>query len=250
MGRPIDIQETLRSLESHLARGHQDWSSRAAADAHLSTEALVELALVQEANDVEDEPGAARALLVLQARANEDVAKVASALLTSSDPARRRLAAMVMREFPRLDAAPTRWSQEFVDALDSAVTVEKDPDALSWELAAIGWQKLPSALGTLLRFCSHPDAGIRAVVANNLLLSSSSNSRLPDEVAEQLLRFSHDQVAEVRDGVFCDVASFPELFEHHAVEYMRSASLAIERGEADAKSAKAALDALESRLAG
>ena len=204
---------TLRNrLRGYATSAGSRWELVARDDVELTTEVLVRLALDEvRADRTTDERSDTFALQVLQARADEATSEVVIKLLDDPEADARELAARVMREFPRLDEAPTRWSSSFVKALSQAVHREDDSSALWYELSALGWQKLPEARPALLDFAGHGDSQIRRVVADDLKMTTVDQP-IPEDINAALLRLAVDPEAEVRWSVFYDVSESPELF--------------------------------------
>lgn len=212
----------LKIMTEHQSHSGAAWPNATARDDRVSVAELIALALIQEFRDNNDDQEP-RALLVLQAKADEDSASAALDLLMSPDPARRRLGAQIAREFPRLDAAPNQWSPRFLVALETAIATEDDESALRDELSAMAWQKLSKATSVLLRFAGHPSERIRHTVANNLILTCDCTRELPSEVLGTLSELSRDTSPDVRESVFYDVAQFPTLFASRSVDLINAA---------------------------
>ena len=217
MRTEADVNETKQRLEAYVGSGARDWARQAAADSALLTEGLVNVALAEiRGRRVSEAEENLSALIVLNERVVDEKAVVAHKLLASVDVAQRELGARVMREFCRLDHAPSAHAASFVESLSIAAANEADLDALLWQLSALGWQKHASARPTMLRYVNHDDDDVRETVANNLWLTADvEKDGIPSEVMDALVRFaSEDPSPEVRSCVLYDVAAWPQFFRH------------------------------------
>ncbi|MCP4502726.1 MAG: hypothetical protein GY822_22500 [Deltaproteobacteria bacterium] len=211
----MKMETTRQILERYQNSGETHWSHSIAVDPALTTDDLVLVALEDvRARRATNEDVLSAALIVLNERSTSQKAAIAHDLLTRDDAAERELGARLMREFCRLDHAPSSYSEGFVVALARAAENETDTDALWWELSAIGWQKLSSGRPTLLAFAQHDDDDVRQTIANNLWLTADvEGSGIPSDVMEALLKFASDPAPNVRSCVLYDVAAFPGFFQ-------------------------------------
>lgn len=159
----------------------------------------------------------------LQQRTTPKILERALAMLASPEVARRHLAANVLKEFPRLDDAPNPHSPEVVVALEDAARSERDEDALAAMLCAIGWQKLPQGEQVLLRYVDDARHKVRDAVANNLLMAVEPEMGPSEGVLDALRALSQDASSWIREGVFYEVAEFPELFLRQRERFVESA---------------------------
>lgn len=212
----------------------------------ISTAQLLELALdeVRAMRNRED-PAPVPALVALQARANEDTRVAALRMLESADPSKRMLAALIMREFPSLNAAPHVHSREFLDRLSRAVDVETDVVTLGWQLSAIGWQRLPAARSVLLRFANHADTAVRNTVGDNLYNLTADGQPMDAAVSAALLKLAADPDPWVASSVLYDVASDPACFAHAQSQFEEIAHAALASDDEQLRTtARNALNAL------
>lgn len=185
----------------------------AANNASISTDALIQFALEGIRDEREGKEDVRNiALLLLQQRVTQEVFNTARDLCRQTDPAQRQLGAMILREFPGLDAEKP-FKDDALHVLEEFVLNESDEEVLVWGLSAIGWQIDPQAVPLLLRFVDHPNARVRLVVANNLILSCKPDNPFPHEVAEAYKKLCVDSDEDIRwysYATFSDIAEDAE----------------------------------------
>ena len=221
----------------------------AAADELLPTADLITISkeiIVAERTD-QEEMGDYLALMILHLRANEDTLNQSIALLASEDAVDRELGCRILREFPRLDDAPTRFSATIVHAMSQLIETEKEEQVLLSALSTIGWQCHETGHQLLLKMSADPRDAIRFTIADNLLTLFKNGRKVTQDYAEAFLRFTSDPDEDIRRSVFYDIAEHTEIFSDFKEVFLEAARQAQNDPSPDVqKEALKALNSLQS----
>jgi hypothetical protein len=213
IGHLSKMEEVKERLKKYTLRNYKELLI-AAQDNLLPTLALIdiskEIIIAERKNKVENTDYLP--LMILHLRSNEDTLNKSLDLLESSSPVDRQLGCSILREFPRLDEQPTKFSEKIISSMSLLIEKEKDEYVIVKALSTIGWQKLDIGHEILLRMSSDPRANVRYVVANNLLMVLGNNQKVTEETARVFLKFAKDPDEDIRSSIFWDIAEYPDIF--------------------------------------
>lgn len=221
------MEEIKERLKIYTSRKHDELLI-AVEDKLLSTLDLIELSkkiIIAERNDTEDKCDYLP-LMILHLRATEDTLNKSLDLLESTNSVDRELGCRILREFPRLDEQPTKFSGRIVNSISKLMEKEKDEDVFLSAMSTIGWQCHNEGHEILLRMSSDARANVRYIVADNLLNIFGDNRKLTKETAQVFLKYAKDPDEDIRRSVFYDVAEFPDIFSDFKEEFREMAKYA------------------------
>jgi len=237
------IKEYLKKYSTY----HKDLLV-AAKDELLPTSDLIEISkeiVVAERND-NDEHCNYIPLMILHLRANEDTLHKSLKLLESDSSIDRELGCKILREFPRMDEHPTKFSLRIVNAMHTIIQKEKNEDVLLSALATLANQGHPEGHKILLQMSSDPRDNVRYRVAYGLLYVFNDERKITEETAKAFLKFTKDSDEDIRASIFYDIKEYPEMFSDYKSEFIAVAEYAKNDSSEDVR--KYALSALEALL--
>lgn len=216
--------EKIRArLKSYTSRKH-DALLIAAKDKLLPTLDLIDISkeiILAERNN--NEHSDYLPLMILHLRSTEDTLNKSLALLKSNSSIDRELGCRILREFPRLDKHPTKFSEKIIYSMQLLIENEKDKEVLLSALSTIGWQCHDEGHEILLRMSSDPREDVRYIVANNLLMVFGNDRKITKESAKVFLKFAIDPDEDIRRSVFYDIAEYPDIFSNFKEEFKSAA---------------------------
>lgn len=223
----LKMEKIVERLKKYTDRNYKELLI-AAQDSQLPTLALIELSkqIIMAERENKADNTDYLPLMILHLRANEDTLYHSLDLLKSKSEIERQLGCSILREFPRLDEHPTKFSEKIISSMSQLIESEKDECVIVQALSTIGWQKLDVGHEILLRMSSDSSANVRYVIANNLLNVLGENCKITKETAEVFLKYIKDPDEDIRSSVFWDIAEYPDLFSDFKEEFKSAAKYA------------------------
>ena len=221
------MEEVKERLKKYTSRKHDDLLI-AVEDNLLSTHNLIELGkeIIRAERDNNEENCDYLPLMILHLRSTEDTLNRSLILLKSNSYVDRELGCRILREFPRLDEHPTKFSERIINSMENLIETEKDESVILSALLTIGWQGHHKGHEILLRMSTDPRDNIRYIVANNLLMFFGDGRKVAEETAKIFLKFAKDSDEDIRKSVFYDIAEFPDIFSNFKEEFKEAAEYA------------------------
>lgn len=227
VGHYDKMEEVRERLKKYTSRKHDDLLI-AVEDNLLSTQDLIELGkeIIMAERDNNEESRDYLPLMILHLRSTEDTLNKSLVLLKSNSSVDRELGCRILREFPRLDEHPTKFSERIINSMDNLIETEKDESVILSALSTIGWQGHDKGHEILLRMSTDPRNNIRYVVADNLLMVFGDGRKVTEETAKIFLKLAKDSDEDIRRSVFYDIAEFPDIFSSFIEEFKEAAEYA------------------------
>lgn len=213
VGHQNKMEEVKERLKKYTSRKHDELLI-AAKDNLLSTEDLIEISkeiILAERDNMEDKCDYLP-LMILHLRSTEDTLNKSLNLLKSNNSIDRELGCRILREFPRLDEHPTKFSERIINSMNQLIENEKDEGVLLNAISTIGWQSHDKGHEILINMSSDPSDNVRYVIADNLLMVFGDNRKVTEETARVFLKFAKDTDEDIRRSVFYDIAEYPDIF--------------------------------------
>jgi len=165
-------------------------------------------------------------LMILHKRPTENTLNKSIDLLKSDDSIDRELGCRILREFPSLDQAPTKFSEQIISSVSQLFEKEEDENVLLSAMTTIDWQCHNEGHKILLNMSSDSRDNVRYVVANNLLTVFDDNQKITTECANIFLKFAKDPEEDIRLTVFYEIAEYPHIFSDFKEEFKAVAQYA------------------------
>ncbi|MBD0403714.1 hypothetical protein [Flammeovirga sp. EKP202] len=209
----------MMTLNKHFKTGINHLNTiNAAADKSIKTSQLIIAAkqiLTENKLNEYKEDKVNLPLIVLHHRAGEELLNDSKDLLKSRDLIDRELGCLIMKEFPSINEAPTKYSPRIISAIEKMINEEENnTDILVSGLSAIGWQCHTKAQNIFRLFINDERELVREVIANNLLKVMMPNGILTSFIIEGFNQLGRDPIADIRWSIFYDMSEHFELFEN------------------------------------
>tara|TARA_Y100000782_G_scaffold115436_1_gene158411 strand:+ start:11240 stop:11977 length:738 start_codon:yes stop_codon:yes gene_type:complete len=208
----------MNYLNKHFETGITHFNTlKAATDTNITTLELIESAkqlLKEEKSDADLEDRPNLPLITLHYRAGDDLLNHVLSMITSTEPIDRELGCLIVKEFPSINDAPTKYSPRIISAIQQMINHGEDNmDVLISGLVAVGWQCHANSQTLFDSFIEDKRTEVRQVIADNLLNLVKDKDSMTPFVIDGFNRLGRDSEADVRWSIFYDISEHFELFE-------------------------------------
>lgn len=189
-----------------------DWRTSLAGNQTISNQALVNLAIEQEANATESSRWLEAS--ILQLRMNSALLAQTHELFAHCDQDARVIGAMIATDINQCSQIDASAKQQCFETLIEAYEEEPNVYAKTWLIVAITSFKTSLSVDFMLRQTDSEQDVIRMTIADVLLSNRPQLDHMNQETTLAVLKLAADPSPTVAWNILWEIAEYPHLFRH------------------------------------